>query len=58
MQAAKEGLFVGRLLKELGVTLNTLRLMFEVDNTQTIRLVTEEIARLKTNLRHVDIYNH
>ncbi len=58
MQAAKEGLFVGYLLKELGVTLNTPRLTFEVDNTQTICLVTEEIARLKTNLRHMDIYNH
>lgn len=57
-QAAKEGLFVTRLLKELGVTLDTRRLVIEVDNKQTIRLVTEEIARLKTSLRHVDIHNH
>ncbi|EAQ84333.1 hypothetical protein CHGG_08347 [Chaetomium globosum CBS 148.51] len=57
-QAAKEGLFVSRLLKELGVTLDLQRLVIEVDNTQTIRLVTEEIAKLKTNLRHVDIHNH
>ena len=57
-QAAKEGLFVARLLKELGVTLDTRRLVIEVDNKQTIRLVTEEIARLKTSLRHVDIHNH
>ena len=57
-QAAKEGLFIGRLLKELRVTLDTPRLTFEVNNTQTIYLVTEEIAYLKTNLRHMDIYNH
>ena len=57
-QAAKEGLFVTRLLKELGVTLDIRRLVIEVDNKQTIRLVTEEIARLKTSLRHVDIHNH
>ena len=28
------------------------------DNRQSIRLVTEEIARLQTKLRHVDIHNH
>ena len=27
------------------------------DNRQSIRLVTEEIARLQTKLRHVDIHN-
>ena len=57
-QVAKEGLFVTRLFKELGVTLDTRRLVIEVDNKQTIRLVTEEITRLKTSLRHVDIHNH
>ena len=30
----------------------------ECDNTQTINLVTAEIATLKTKLRHVDIHNH
>ena len=32
LQAAKEGLFVGCLLKELRVILDTLRLTFKVDN--------------------------
>jgi len=40
------------------VTLDTQCLVIEVDNKQTIRLVSEEIARLKPNLRRVDIYNH
>lgn len=57
-QAAKEGMFMERLLKELGVEFDTPRITIECDNTQTIRLVTEEIARLKTSLRHVDIHNH
>jgi len=34
------------------------RICIECDNKQTIRLVTEEIAQLKTKLRHVDIHNH
>jgi hypothetical protein len=45
-------------LKELRVSLDSRRLVIEVDNTQTIRLVTEEITKLKTSLRHVDIHNH
>jgi hypothetical protein len=57
-QAAKEALFVGRLLKELKVGLEDNRIKIECDNTQTIRLVTAEIAMLKTSLRHVDIHNH
>ena len=57
-QAAKEALFVSRLLKELQIGLDDHRIRIECDNKQTIRLVTEEIARLKTNLRHVDIHNH
>ena len=57
-QATKEALFVSRLIRELGVTLDDARLTVEVDNAQTIRLVTEDFARLKTNLRHVDIHNH
>jgi hypothetical protein len=28
------------------------------DNKQTIRLVTEDVAKLQTKLRHVDIHNH
>lgn len=57
-QASKEALFVSRLVKELGVRLDDSRITVECDNKQTIRLVTEEIATLKTNLRHVDIHNH
>ena len=57
-QAAKEALYVSRLLQELKVGLDDNRIKIECDNTQTIRLVTAEIATLKTNLRHVDIHNH
>jgi hypothetical protein len=57
-QAAKEALFVSRLLKELLISLDNHRIRIECDNTQTIRLVTEEIAKLQTKLRHIDIHNH
>ena len=57
-QTARESMYVSRLIKELGVTLDDNKIIIECDNTQTIRLVTAEIATLKTNLRHVDIYNH
>ena len=57
-QAVKEALFISRLLKELQIGLDDHRIRIECDNKQTIRLVTEEIARLKTNLRHMDIHNH
>ena len=30
----------------------------QCDNVQTIRLVTEEITKLQTKLRHVDVHNH
>lgn len=57
-QAAKEGQYVSRLLRELTVELDDHRIEIQCDNTQTIRLVNEEIARLQTKLRHVDIHNH
>jgi hypothetical protein len=57
-QAAKEALFVSRLIKELKIKLDDNHIRIECDNTQTIRLVTEEIAVLQTKLRHVDIHNH
>jgi hypothetical protein len=57
-QAAKESLFVSRLLKELTVQLDDSTIQIDCDNTQTINLVTAEIATLKTKLRHVDIHNH
>jgi hypothetical protein len=57
-QAAKEALFVSRLVKELGVTLDDSRINIQCDNKQTIRLVQTDIAFLQTKLRHVDIHNH
>jgi hypothetical protein len=57
-QAAKEALFVSRLIKELKIKLDDNHIHIECDNTQTIRLVTEEIVVLQTKLRHIDIHNH
>jgi hypothetical protein len=57
-QAAKESLFVSRLLQELDIQLEDARIRIQCDNQQTIRLVTSEIASLQTRLRHVDIHNH
>jgi hypothetical protein len=57
-QAAKEALFVSRLIKELKIKLDDNHIRIECDNKQTIRLVTEEFATLQTKLRHVDIHNH
>jgi hypothetical protein len=57
-QCAKEAIYIGRLLKELTVRLDDHRIRIQCDNQQTIRLVTSEIALLKTQLRHVDIHNH
>ena len=57
-QGAKEGRFVKRLLGELSVRLDDQRIRMQCDNRQSLRLVTEEIARLQTKLRHVHIHNH
>jgi len=57
-QAAKESLYMSRLFEELSISLDSSRIRIQCDNTQTIRLITEEIATLKTQLRHVDIHNH
>ncbi|KAK1920498.1 hypothetical protein P3342_002798 [Pyrenophora teres f. teres] len=57
-QVAKEALFISRLLKELGIQLENPTVTIQCDNKQTIRLVTEEISKLQTKLRHVDIHNH
>ncbi len=56
-QTAKEAIFVSRLLKALMLELDK-PLVIECDNTQTLRLVTEESMKLATKLRHVDIHNH
>lgn len=57
-QAAKETLYVSRLLKELDIKLDNQRLQILCDNTQTVRIVNKEIGQLHTQLRHVDIHNH
>ena len=57
-QATKEGIYVSRLLQELTVKLDDHRIRLLCDNVQTIRLVNDDIARLQTKLRHVDIHNH
>ena len=57
-QVAKEAIFISRLLTELKVQLTDSTVTIKCDNTQTIRLVTEEISLLQTKLRHVDIHNH
>jgi len=57
-QVVKEALFISQLLKELQIGLDDHCIRIECNNKQTIQLVTEEIAQLKTNLQHVDIHNH
>ena len=57
-QVAKEALYLTRLLKELDVILPNSTITINCDNKQTIRLVTEDVAKLHTKLRHVDIHNH
>ena len=57
-QAAKEAMFVSRLVRELGVTLDNTRITLQCDNQQTIRLINADIALLRTKLRHIDIHNH
>ena len=57
-QAAKEAMFVSRLIKELGITLDDQRIRIQCDNQQTIQLVNKDIVKLQTKLRHVDIHNH
>ena len=57
-QAAKESMFISRLVKELGVTLDDTKITIQCDNAQTIRLINSDVALLQTKLRHVDIHNH
>jgi transposase InsO family protein len=56
-QTAKEAIFLSRLLKALTLRLDE-PLTIQCDNKQTLRLLTEESAKLTTKLRHVDIYRH
>jgi hypothetical protein len=50
----KEGFAMERLFRDIQLEINN-GLKFHCDNTQTIRLVVEDNARLRTKLRHVDI---
>ena len=52
----KEGFALERLFRDIQLGLNC-GLKFHCDNTQRIRLVVEDNARLKTRLRHVNIQN-
>ena len=57
-QAAKEGLFLQRLLNELTIKLDKSYLLIDCDNQRTIHLVHSPITILTTKLRHVDIHHH
>ena len=52
----KEGFALKRLFRDIQLELHN-GLKFHCDNTQTIRLVVDDNARLRTRLRHVDIQN-
>ena len=45
-QAAKEALFISRLIKELQIKLDNNYICIKCDNQQTIHLVTKEITVL------------
>jgi hypothetical protein len=57
-QAAKESMYVNKLLQKLIIDFNDQTIQIECNNTQTINLITKEIALLRTKLRHINIYNH
>jgi hypothetical protein len=57
-QAAKESMYVSKLLQKLTINLNDQIIQIEYKNTQTINLITKEIALLKTKLRHINIHNY
>src|SRR5437762_62777 len=56
-QTAKEAIFLSRLFKAMTLRLNE-PLIIDCDNTQTLRLIKEDSAKLITKLRHVDIHQH
>jgi hypothetical protein len=56
-QAARKCIYMARLFEALTLKLNK-PLEIRCDNRQTIRLLTEESAKLKTKLWHVDVHNH
>jgi hypothetical protein len=52
----KEGFALQKLFRHIQLELHS-GLKFHCNNTQTICLIVEDNARLKTRLRHVDIQN-
>lgn len=50
--------FKGGQLGKAKTYTQAINIQIDCDNTQTINLVTAEIATLNTKLRHVDIHNH
>ncbi|KAJ6780944.1 hypothetical protein PWT90_01693 [Aphanocladium album] len=56
-QAAKEVIAYRRLCSGIGFNFEGSMDLY-CDNRQTIRLVLEELVKLVTKLRHVDIHNH
>jgi len=56
-QTAKEAIFLSRLFKAMNLRLHE-PLIIDCDNTQTLRLIKEDTARLITKLRHIDIHQH
>jgi Zn-dependent M16 (insulinase) family peptidase len=57
-QAAKESMYVNKLLQKLIIDLNDQTIQIECDNIQTINLIIKKIALLRTKLRHINIYNY
>ncbi|OAQ62542.1 integrase, catalytic core [Purpureocillium lilacinum] len=53
---AKEAIAMQRLFQQINLMLDH-PLQIECDNQQTIRLVTADLPRLKTQLKHVDVHN-
>lgn len=51
-------MFIHRMIKEFGVSLDTPGIPLLCDNQQTIGLLNKDTAMLSTRLRHVDIHNH
>ena len=47
-----------RLLREIGVSLDSWKVVIECDNTNTVRIVNEQSNQFTTALRHIDIHNH
>ena len=57
-QAAHEEIYIRRLLKELQVKMNSKKVVIQYNNQQMLHLVTAEIKKLNTKLKHIDIHNH